>query len=76
MDSKKENLINSFTELSKGRTNEDLLPLLLAFTQKAKEENITFEKSDIDIIVEKMKKELAPEDFQKIETIMKMASVL
>lgn len=76
MDSRKEKLLNSFTTLAQGKSNEDLLPLLLAFSQKAKEEHISFDKTDIEALVNNMKKDLSPDEYQKIEAIMKMASVL
>lgn len=72
IDEKKAHLLREFVKLSQGKKNDELLPLLLAFSNKAREEHISFDKKDIDSIFESMKKEMAPEELSKIETIMKM----
>ncbi len=72
IDERKSHLLREFVKLSQGKKNDELLPLLLAFSNKAREEHISFDKKDIDSIFESMKKEMAPEELGKIETIMKM----
>ena len=72
IDERKAHLLREFVKLSQGKKNDELLPLLLAFSNKAREEHISFDKKDIDSIFESMKKEMAPEELSKIETIMKM----
>ena len=42
MDEKKLRLLNDFQKLSEGKSSEDMIPLVLAFMEKAKKENITF----------------------------------
>ena len=76
IDSRKAALLNEFMELSQGASSDDILPLLLAFSNKAKQEKISFTRSDIEILFENMKKDMKPEEQSKIETLMKMASVL
>lgn len=76
IDERKAHLLKEFIKLSQGKKQDELLPLLLAFSNKAREEKITFDKKDIDTIFESMKKDMVPEELGKIETIMKMASVL
>lgn len=76
MESGKEKLLQDFMRLSKDKSSDDMLPLLLAFNAKAKEEHITFSKNDMENIFESMKKEMAPDERTKIETLIKMASVL
>ncbi len=76
IDNRKSALLKEFMEISSGKSSDDILPLLLAFSNKAKKENITFSKADIETIFDSMKKDMAPEEQTKIETLMKMASVL
>lgn len=76
MEQKKTRLIEDFIALSKGKSSDEILPLLLAFNTKAKEEKISFSKEDINTVFESMKSEMAPDEKSKIETLIKMASVL
>lgn len=76
IDDRKATLLKEFMEISANKSSDDILPLLLAFSNKAKKEHISFSKSDIETIYDSMKKDMAPEEQNKIETIMKMASVL
>ena len=76
IDSRKSALLNEFMQLSSGVSSDDILPLLLAFSNKARHEYISFTKSDIETLFESMKKDMNPEEQSKVETLMKMASVL
>lgn len=76
IDAKKAKLLKDFMSLSSGKSTDELLPLLLAFSNKARQEHISFEKSDINTLFESMKKEMPPEELSKIENLMKMASML
>lgn len=76
MDSKKEKLIAEFIKLSKGKNNEEMIPLFLAFNSKAKDENIKFTKEDVTTIFERLKKDMSSDEAQKAEAMLKMASVL
>ena len=76
IDSRKSALLNEFMQLSSGVSSDDILPLLLAFSNKARQEYISFTKSDIETLFESMKKDMNPEEQSKVETLMKMASVL
>lgn len=76
IDAKKAKLLRDFMTLSQGKSTDELLPLLLAFSNKARKEHISFEKSDIATLFESMKKDMPPEELTKIETLMKMASMM
>ena len=76
IEEKKGKLLNEFVKLSKGKGSDELLPLTLAFVNKAKEDNISFDRHDIDTVFETLKKDMPPEDLSRAEMIMKMASVL
>lgn len=53
---KKLRLLNDFQKLSEGKSSEDMIPLVLAFMEKAKKENITFSKDEISVLFEEARK--------------------
>ena len=56
MDEKKLRLLNDFQKLSEGKSSEDMIPLVLAFMEKAKKENITCSKDEISVLFEEARK--------------------
>ena len=56
LDEKKLRLLNDFQKLSEGKSSEDMIPLVLAFMEKAKKENITFSKDEISVLFEEARK--------------------
>lgn len=56
MDEKKLRLLNDFQKLSERKSSEDMIPLVLAFMEKAKKENITFSKDEISVLFEEARK--------------------
>ena len=56
MDEKKLRLSNDSQKLSEGKSSEDMIPLVLAFMEKAKKENITFSKDEISVLFEEARK--------------------
>lgn len=56
MDEKKLRLLNDFQKLSEGKSSEDMIPLVLAFMEKAKKEKITFSKDEISVLFEEARK--------------------
>lgn len=56
MDEKKLRLLNDFQKLSEGKSSEDMIPLVFAFMEKAKKENITFSKDEISVLFEEARK--------------------
>jgi hypothetical protein len=49
-DFRKQLLLNEFKTLSKGKSKEELLPLVFALSQKAKQAGIQFTKQDCEMI--------------------------
>ncbi len=76
IDDKKAKLLEEFAKMAEGKTMDELLPLILAFSNKAKSEKISFSKDEMSILFEQMKKNMSPEEQQKAEVLIKMASVL
>lgn len=58
MDDKKIKLLNDFQKLADGKSSEDLIPLVLAFIDKAKKENINFTKDEISVLFEEARKNM------------------
>ena len=52
LDFKKQLLINEFKTLSKGKNNDEILPLILALSRKAQQSGISFSKDDIYLIID------------------------
>ena len=71
IDGAKKKLLNDFISMSKGKTTEELLPLILAFSKKAKKEKISFSKDEIGVLFDSLKKDMSPEEQQKAEILMK-----
>ncbi|MFR4777008.1 MAG: hypothetical protein ACLUAI_12400, partial [Lachnospira sp.] len=55
LDFKKQLLINEFKTLSKGKSNDEILPLILALSRKAQQSGISFSKDDIYLIINQVK---------------------
>lgn len=58
MDEKKAKLLNDFQSLANGKTSEEMIPLVLAFIDKAKKENISFSKDEISVLFEEARKDM------------------
>lgn len=70
LDFKKKMLINEFKTLSKGKSNDEMLPLLLAMSNKAHQSGITFTKEDINLIIDQMKDGLSPKERQLLPELL------
>ncbi len=70
LDPKKEKLINDFINLSKGKSSSELLPLILAISNKAKQSGINFTKEETKSIVNEMQKSLPPEEQTKLSSVL------
>ena len=55
LDFRKQLIINEFKTMSKGKSKEEILPLLLALSTKAKQAGINFTKEDTLLIIEQVK---------------------
>ena len=64
LDFKKQLLINEFKTLSKGKSNDEILPLILALSRKAQQSGISFSKDDIYLIIDQVKDGLTPKEQQ------------
>ena len=74
VDEKKMKLLDEFMEMSKGRTSDEILPLILAISQKAKQMGLIFTKDETLMLIENIKKDMSPKDRAKVDMITKMIS--
>ena len=57
---------------SKNLKQKEQLPFFMALAARAKKEQISFSKEEIDIILEVIKEHSSPEDVQKINQTIRM----
>ena len=70
LDFKKKLLINEFKTLSKGKNNDEILPLILALSRKAQQSGISFSKDDIYLIIDQVKDGLTPKAQQLLPQLL------
>ena len=69
---RKQLLINEFKTLSKGKSKEELLPLMLAFSNKAKQAGVQFTKDDLLIVISQVDSQLTETERKLIPEILAM----
>ena len=70
LDFKKQLLINEFKTLSKGKSNDEILPLILALSRKAQQSGISYSKDDIYLIIDQVKDGLTPKEQQLLPQLL------
>ena len=70
LDFKKQLLINEFKTLSKGKSTDEILPLILALSRKAQQSGISFSKDDIYLIINQVKDGLTPKEQQLLPQLL------
>ncbi|MEQ2535434.1 hypothetical protein [Lachnospira hominis (ex Hitch et al. 2024)] len=70
LDFRKQLIINEFKTMSKGKSKEEILPLLLALSTKAKQAGVNFTKEDTLLIIEQVKDELTEQERQMLPQIL------
>lgn len=69
---RKQLLINEFKTLSKGKSKEELLPLMLALSNKAKHAGVQFTKDDLLIVISQVDSQLTETERKLIPEILAM----
>ena len=72
LDFRKQLIINEFKTMAKGKSLNEMLPLVLAIRQKAKQAGITFTKDDMLLIIDQIKDQLSPQELQLLPQIMSL----
>ena len=67
---RKQLLINEFKTLSKGKSKEELLPLMLALSNKAKQAGVQFTKDDLLIVISQVDSQLTETERKLIPEIL------
>lgn len=70
LDFRKQLIINEFKTMSKGKSKEEILPLLLVLSTKAKQAGVNFTKEDTLLIIEQVKDELTEQERQMLPQIL------
>ena len=70
LDFKKQLLFNEFITLSKGKSNDEILPLILALSRKAQQSGISISKDDIYLIIDQVKDGLTPKEQQLLPQLL------
>ncbi len=72
IDEKKMKLINEFMNMAKGRTSEEILPLILAVSKKSKQMGLSFTREETLYLIEQTKKEMPEKDRARVDMILNM----
>lgn len=72
IDPKKMTLINEFAQMAKGRSSEEILPLVMAVSQKAKQMGLSFTKEETVYIIDQLKENLSESDRSKLDMFVKL----
>ena len=59
---------------SKNLSQKELMPFLMALAGRAKKEKITFEPSEVDLILSVIREHSSPEECKKIDQTLKLFS--
>lgn len=72
IDPRKQRLINEFMNMSKGRTSDEVLPLILAISQKAKQMGISFTREETMYFINQLKDNLNESERAKVDMLVNM----
>lgn len=72
IDEKKMKLINEFMNMAKGRTSEEILPLILAVSKKSKQMGLSFTREETLYLIEQIKKDMPEKDRARVNMILNM----
>ena len=70
LDPRKAALINNFANIARGKSSDEILPLLLAVSNKAKKEGISFTQDET--IINILRDDMNPEQQGKLDLFMQM----
>ena len=72
LDLKKQLLINEFKKISEGKNNDEILPLIMALSNKAKQAGISFTKDDLMLVIDQVKDNLSEQQRQLLPGLLKL----
>ena len=62
----------NFANIAKGKGSDEMLPLLLAVSNKAKKEGISFTQDETNAIINILRDDMSPEQQGKLDLFMQM----
>lgn len=72
LDPRKAAFINNFANIARGKSSDEILPLLLAVSNKAKKEGISFTQDETNAIINILRNDMSPEQQGKLDLFMQM----
>lgn len=72
IDPKKLLLIDEFKKMATGKKSDELLPLILAVSQKSKKMGLSFTKDETLYLIEQLKSSMPENEQAKIDMLVKM----
>ncbi len=72
LDPRKAALINNFANIARGRGTDEMLPLLLAVSNKAKKEGISFTPDETNAMINILRNDMTPEQQGRLDLFMQM----
>lgn len=72
IDPKKLLLIDEFRKMAAGKKSDELLPLILAVSQKSKKMGLSFTKDETLYLIEQLKSSMPENEQAKIDMLVKM----
>ena len=75
LEPKKAALLSSFAQMAKGKSSDDMLPLLLAIHNKAKQEEINFTPDEISQMINILKQDMSPEEKKRVDLFLQMMQI-
>lgn len=72
LDLKKQLLINQFTKMAQGKSDDEIFPLIMALSNKAKQSGITFTKEDLMLVIDNVKDNLSEQQRQLLPGLLKL----
>lgn len=74
IDPKKLMLINEFKNMANGKSSDEILPLILAMSQKSNSMGLHFTNEETQQIVNTLSADLSPADKKRVDMMMNMMS--
>lgn len=69
IDPSKLQMLMGFADQAKGKNQNELLPFLMSAVSQAQDQNVSFQSSEMDAIINAIKAGKSPEQIQKIDRL-------
>lgn len=76
IDPRKLMLINEFKNMANGKSTDEILPLMLAMSQKSNSMGLNFSEDETQQIVSSLTADMPPAEKKKVDMMMNMFSMM